>query len=418
MNSTSTSAACVQRLLLPAVACILAALGVVGTAAAGGGYTISPVSGGGGLDNPRGIALAPGGRIIVAEAGRGAADPAAPNAKCVDEAEFGPVCFGKTGAVTQIRRGHQKRLARLPSIAGETGTEANGPNDVAVNGRETVFALIGGGPPGFSNLLGKLVRLRNDGSVRVIRNISAFEAANNPDADVCYGLPSLELPCPPEEPSEMWYAGIVDSNPYGLSLHRGAWLVADAGANAVLRVPRVGRTRLLSVLPPVETEVPPLPFIPEEFHGAALLAEPVPTAVVAGPDRAFYVAQLTGFPFPPGDSTIYRIDARTGSTTPYASGFTNVIDLAFDDDGDLYVLEIDHDGLLGEGNLGALYEVNGEVGARRLVRGDTETLVVDDPELSTPGGIAVSSRNEDRVFVTTNATSVGEGRVVRISLED
>ena len=418
MKSGNANAARMQRLMLTCIAAVLTALGVVGAAAASDGYTIRPVRGGGGLDNPRGIALGPGGRIVVAEAGRGAANATAPDAECIEEPEFGRVCFGKTGAVTQIRRGRQKTLARLPSMAGETGDEANGPNDVAVSGRGTVFALIGGGPPEVSKLLGKLVRVRKDGSVRVIRNISAFERANNPDADVCYGLPSLELPCPPEEPSEMWYAGIVDSNPYGLSLHRGGWLVADAGANAVLRVRRPGRTRVLSVLPPVETTVPPLPFIPEEFHGAALLAEPVPTAIVPGPDQAFYAAELTGFPFPPGASTIYRIDARTGATTPYASGFTNVIDIAFDDDGDLYVLEIDHDGLLGEGELGALHEVNGEIGARRLVRGDTETLVVNDPALPTPGGIAVSARNEDRVFVTTNATSAGAGRVVQISLED
>ena len=54
----------------------------------------------------------------------------------------------------------------------------------------------------------------------------------------------------------------------------------------------------------------------------------VPTSVVVGPDGAVYVSQLTGFPFPEGGSTIWRV--RPGpAPTVYASGLTNVTDLAF-----------------------------------------------------------------------------------------
>ncbi len=48
-----------------------------------------------------------------------------------------------------------------------------------------------------------------------------------------------------------------------------------------------------------------------------------------GHDGAYYVSQLTGFPFPKGAANIYRIDPRNGRKTVYASGLTNVTDLAF-----------------------------------------------------------------------------------------
>ena len=72
----------------------------------------------------------------------------------------------------------------------------------------------------------------------------------------------------------------------------------------------------------------------------------VPTSVEEGPDRQYYVGQLTGFPFPVGGANVYRVNPRTGDQTVVARGFTNIMDLAFGRDGTLYVLEIDHDGLL------------------------------------------------------------------------
>ena len=62
-----------RRFSFASLAAALAALAFVASAGAADGYTIRPVPGGGGLDNPRGIALGSGGRIIVAEAGRGPA---------------------------------------------------------------------------------------------------------------------------------------------------------------------------------------------------------------------------------------------------------------------------------------------------------------------------------------------------------
>ena len=64
----------------------------------------------------------------------------------------------------------------------------------------------------------------------------------------------------------------------------------------------------------------------------------VPTGMVRGPDGALYVGQLTGFPFPVGGANVYRI-VRGGEPEVYASGFTTITDIGFDERGRLYVLQ-------------------------------------------------------------------------------
>ena len=81
----------------------------------------------------------------------------------------------------------------------------------------------------------------------------------------------------------------------------------------------------------------------------------MPTSVVRGPDGAFYVSQLTGFPFEKGDANIWRVVPGEAPTV-YASGLTNLTDLAFAKDGSLYAVEIASDGLLG-GPIGSLVKV-------------------------------------------------------------
>ena len=44
--------------------------------------------------------------------------------------------------------------------------------------------------------------------------------------------------------------------------------------------------------------------VPGAPPGATIQADPVPNTVVRGPDGAFYVGQLTGFPFTRGTATV------------------------------------------------------------------------------------------------------------------
>jgi hypothetical protein len=342
-----------------------------------------------GLDSPRHLAFGSRGDLFVAESGRGGSGP------CFIGGE-GPACMGATGAVTKIDRwGRQSRIAEgLASYANTPdNTNAIGPHGITVLGADRVFVTNGGptepkdasGSPisrdtlaaqnPVADLFGWLLLIRHHGQIRRVADLWAFERDVNPDAAV--GNPA------------------VDSNPVDVLFDRGRFVVADAGGNAIDVVNHKGRVRNLAVFANR--------LVPNPFGGPDIPMQAVPTSVVVGPDRQYYVSQLTGFPFPPGGANVYRVDPRTGAVTVFASGFTNIMDLAFGKNGTLYVLEIDHDGLLGGSTDGGLFAVSRD-GTKRQIALAPGTLTM-------PGGIAVG---RDGLYVTNNAGSPGGGQVLRI----
>jgi hypothetical protein len=266
-----------------------------------------------GLDNPRGIVFGPGGGdddddddgggsvLYVAEAGEGGSGP------CVTPPPpppRPPECYGPTGAISQLRRGVQRRIVTgLPSHAPAGGNEATGPHDLTVRGGIHVTLGLAMDPalrplfgPGGSDF-GKLVRIRGNGW-RAVADLAAYEAARNPDN------------------------GPPDSNPYGLLRRDGGHYVAEAGGNTLLRVRSNGRISTVAVLP---------------SRPQGRDTDSVPTVVVRGPDGKLYVGELTGFPFPPGAARIYRI--VDGTAEIWRMGFTMIVDMVFAPDGSLYVLQ-------------------------------------------------------------------------------
>jgi hypothetical protein len=313
---------------LTCVLFVLAFLALSGVAGAHG-KTWEVVAGG--LDNPRGIDVGPWGSIYVTEAGRGGAGP------CITGPEGLPLCAGASGAVTKVWHGHQRRVVSgLPSIAGVDGSQALGPQDIALRRFGGAYLVVGLGAdparraelgelgPGF----GQLYKLSPRGHIRAVADIAGFEAAENPDG------------------------GEPDSNPNSVLTRRGRTLVVDAGGNSLLDVSRHGGISTLAVFPFRDVPAPPgIPDLPP-----VIPMQPVPTSVVVGPDGAYYVSELTGFPFPPGAARIYRV-VPGAEPEVYAEGFTNVTDLAYGPDGSLYVLEIATNGLLSEDPTGALIRV-------------------------------------------------------------
>ena len=273
-----------------------------------------------GLDNPRHVAVSEWGSVYVAEAGKGASNPATATS-CFNSAE-GPACTGATGAITKIDRHGQRRVVRglasfavaelnpeMPDV--DIGDNAIGPHGVYVKGHRLFFT--NGGPTApfrgvrpyeeyiprdptlvdedpVSALYGKLFELRRSGGLREIADLWAFENENNPDAED--GNP------------------LVDSNPVDVLADRGRFIVADAGGNTLLRARRGGDVEVLSLFPNI---LQPNPFEPGDVPMNA-----VPTGVVKGPDGAYYMSQLTGFPFPVGGAKVFRVDPRTGAYTTYA----------------------------------------------------------------------------------------------------
>jgi len=337
-----------------------------------------------GLDNPRGVSVGYGGALVVAEAGKGGSGP------CIESPEGGSVCLGASGAITSVsadRRGRwsQRRIVSgLPSLATASGTEATGPHHVSPYGEGDYVATLGlGGNPQARASLGRGGQLlgwtvvvdphTRRPAVRRLADLTAYEARRDPDKQG------------------------VDSNPYGvLGTRRGA-VATDAGGNTLLDIDRRGRVSTLAVFPDRLVPAPPPPVGP----GGEVPMQAVPTSVVRGPDGAYYVSQLTGFPFPVGGANVYRVVPGRGPTV-FARGFTNIIDLAFDRQGRLLVLEIAKNGLLSGDQTGALIRVDKRGRHTEIVPG----------RLTAPGGIAIGG--DGAYYVTNRSVVAGAGELLRI----
>jgi hypothetical protein len=357
------------------------------------------------LDNPRHVAVAKDGGVWVAESGTGAVS----SNSCFDSAE-GPACTGASGAITRIDHWGKRRVVTgLASFAGPSGDSAIGPHGVFADGNDIYFT--NGGPTGptrgdppeivlrdptlvseepVSRLYGTLRKVERHGGHRMIADLWRFENENNPDA--AKGNP------------------LIDSNPVDVYADHGRFFVADAGGNSVLRVGVYGGIQPVRIFRNITM---PNPFPPPPPAPKTVPMQAVPTGVVKGPDGALYVSQLTGFPFPVGGAKVFRIDPWSGKLTEYASGFTNIIDLDFGKDGTLYVLEIDHDGLLGPGTDGALYSVSWRGKHKKQVALPARTL-------THPGGVAAGKRGD--LYVTNRSDESGDnpaggGQVLKLDLD-
>jgi hypothetical protein len=365
-----------RRVSLVAIAAgtVLACLATAGPAAAQPDVEVIAS----GLDNPRGLAFANDGSLLVAEAGRGGPGP------CFPGPEGGDVCFGTTGAVTRIDRGrHERVLEGLPSIAAPDGSAAIGPSDVAPKGRGQAFVTFGlGADPARRDEIpeladtARLVQARlGPGTWTSVADIGDFEAAQNPDG---------QLP---------------DSNPNSVWAVPSGHVVSDAGGNSLLLVSNRGTITTLATFPDQMVPAPPFLGLPP---GTLIPMDFVPTSVVQGPDGAFYVGQLTGFPFPVGGARVHRV-VQGQAPQVVATGFTNIIDIGFGRGGELFVLEMFHNGLLSGDPTGALIRVRSD--------GSKETVMSEG--LTTPGGLVLQGR---RAYVSNCGTCPGGGEVLRIDV--
>lgn len=337
-----------------------------------------------GLDSPRGLAFDNHDNLLVAEAGRGGTGPC----------NVGPTgetfCVGRTGAITAVRNGQQSRVVtRLPSYGNLDGDFVLGPHDVGVatggaeqdlpGGISPLRVTLGLGlhPSRRSELgtvgadLGKLVRITGPTMWRTVADLAAYELANNPDA----GNPG----------------SAVDSDPFGLLQEGPRSVVTDAGGNDLLTVTPTGQVTTTAVFP----------VVPDPATGALLDA--VPTGVARGPDGALYVGELTGFPYPPGQAQVFRVVPGQAPKV-VAGGFTNIIDITFDHQGRLIVLEIATHGLTSGDPTGALkrVEANGAV------------TVLAQEGLVHPGGVVLGP--DGAFYISNRSTSIGTGEVLRLQV--
>ena len=289
-----------------------------------------------GLDNPKGLSFGLDGSLYVAEAGTGGDGACVPS-----PSGQGDLCYGLSGAITQIQNGIAKRVVTgLPSLAFPDGTGAAGPHDIKFDATGKPYVLIGyAANPALRDTvlgqtdIGKIIALNlSNNTWKNIGDIVNYELTKNPKLSPCE----------------------VVSNPLSFCIDRETIVLVDAGANDLISVKLDGsELKVIAALPnqiltnPIfpgsnsqnfdRGHVPP----PSAYHDAPKVQieiQSVPTGVVKGPDGAYYVCEFTGFPFPEGGARIYRIGAD-GQPTVYADGFTQLIDLTFDAEDNLYALQ-------------------------------------------------------------------------------
>ncbi|MEB3218626.1 MAG: ScyD/ScyE family protein [Nostocales cyanobacterium 94392] len=351
------------------------------------------------LDNPKGITFAPDGSLYVVEAGIGGDGLSIPS-----PSGQGNLHYGLSGAISKIENGTAKRvLTGLPSLAFRDGTGAAGPHDIKFDAAGKAYILLGlAANPALRSALGDT----DLGSVITcdlststwssIADISNYEVINK----------ILSRDCE------------VVSNPLSFYVNNNKLVVVDAGANSLFSIntdngnlEKIAEipNRILTnpIFPGAKAEnfdrghVPPPSDYPQ-VPPSQLPIQSVPTDVVKGADGADYVCEFTGFPFPEGGAKIYRIDTH-GELEIFADGFTQLIDLAFDTEGNLYVLQhMNQSGWKGKPD-GALIQIapNGE-----------RTTLIEGNGLEMPSALTIGP--DGAFYIINRGGRPGSGQVIRV----
>ena len=333
-----------------------------------------------GLDNPRGLTFGPDRSLYVTEAGTGGSGACVPS----PSAQGQSLCYGTTGAVTKIGNGTQKRvLTGLPSLALPDGTDTAGPHDIKFDASGKPYIAVGyASDPTFrarlgNTDLGKIITANfNTNSWTSVADLANYELANNPDQ------------------------GDLISNPFSLLLDGNNIIAVDTGANELLSVGTDGSN--LKAIATIPRQTLTNPVFPTGASSSPFEIQAVPTNVAKGPDGAYYISQLTGFPFPEGKAKIYRV-ASDGQPTVYTDGFTQLTDLAFDLEGNLYALQYANQSLW-KGNL------DGSV--IKIATDGTRTTILSGNGLESPTALTIGA--DGAIYVTNRGDSPGLGQVIKI----
>ncbi|MFL5617798.1 MAG: ScyD/ScyE family protein [Gemmatimonadaceae bacterium] len=339
-----------------------------------------------GLNNPRGLAFGPDGALFVAEAGRGGSGP------CFQSGQV--VCYGPTGAIGRLVGETQDTVVSgLPSIATGVG-RAEGPNSIALLGMGGAYVTVGweNDPrlraqypvlAGFARLVRVFPTALVPRPAHVPTSLAEWEFVANPG--------NYEIAVNPD-------CGRIDDNPFGVLVAPAGVLVVDAGANAIVKLDATGELSTFAAFPSRYSEPtgPACPALPAGYP-TTLPTETVPTSIAVGPDGAYYVGHLAGFPVVAGAANVYRVVA--GATPEvFLTGFTFIVSLAFDATGNLYVLQhLDGPGI----NTGSLV---------RVAMDGTRTTVITG--LTRPTGLAIGS--DGAIYLSHRGISVGTGEVLRL----
>jgi hypothetical protein len=198
------------------------------------------------------------------------------------------------------------------------------------------------------------------------------------------------------EETQLYNADMV-SDPFGITTGNFGTLIANAGGTPVPGSD-YGGNDILQLKDGNLTQMVAFPARAPAANPAGQI-ESQPTTVEQGPDGAFYVGELTSYPFYPGEARVWRVVPGQAPTI-FASGFSKIIDITFDSSGRLLVLESG-----GSLSQPALIRVN---------KDGTQTLLASTG-LTDPAGVAVV--NDHTFYVTNNSGGTGgDGQLLKITV--
>ncbi|CAN5569616.1 hypothetical protein BH10ACT10_BH10ACT10_19420 [soil metagenome] len=227
------------------------------------------------------------------------------------------VAENESGQVTRVLKDGRKR-AILNGAPGVAGVAANANRVFAVIGGPNEEGAPSGGKYGPSRVL------RMDykgGHKKVLANLLKYELAHNPDGQVQFvdGKPVDAL-----------------SNPFSMTMSPWGLLVADGGANDVLKVnPRTGRVSTFFA-PPTVKDVKACQGPDANANPGTVGCDPVPTGVdvVRGKvDVSTLGAEA------PGAGRVYKLN-RKGRVLRVWKGLTAPTGVAVRRDGTIYVSQV------------------------------------------------------------------------------
>jgi hypothetical protein len=241
------------------------------------------------------------------------------------------------GILTKVSTGGKK----TDIYTARPGTEVGA---VSVSRGVVTFATTGSNPKRPS----AKVHILDASGRHLLANVQRYEKRRNPDGDRKYGIVGLSRTCKQKLPRGIRpYKGIVESHPYATYVKGSTTYLADAAANAILRIGKAGRIRTVAVLPYVKVDVTrklARQFgLPQCAARGTMRFEPVPTDVEMGPDGMLYVSTLPGGP-EDGSlgalGAVHRIDPATGERTKVAGELMSPVGVAVAASGDLYVSQL------------------------------------------------------------------------------
>jgi hypothetical protein len=207
----------------------------------------------------------------------------------------------------------------IDNAAGVSGVAASPDHAFAVLGGPDEF----GAPQQGDYPVTSVLRARWDGThVKVLANLQRYELNHNPDGQVQFvkGVPPDTL-----------------SNPFSMSLSKYGLLVADGGANDVLKIdPSTGHVSTFFV-PPTVKNIKACLSPKAQANPGTVGCDPVPTGIAVA-RGSIWVSTLGAEV--PGAGRVYELNPWTGKVRNVYGGLTAPTGIAVAPNGAIYVSEV------------------------------------------------------------------------------